>query len=250
MPLPCTPAPRRWQVPRTALAAFDTILIDLFALAERSLVPGGRLVFLLPTTLPFSEALLPPHPTLALEGAYEQCMAARWSRWCVVLRRRTAAEEAAAAAAAAAEAAGGQAEAEVAGSAPIFDRASLRPADSTRADSGDQPVLHPQLLHKSGRAKRKAQKEAAKGAAAAGASAGGVAHPKGAELLPAEKGARSARRRASKASALAAGDASSGALEAVKKVLTSKPGGKWGAVLLLLATGALVSWRLTRHGRR
>ena len=49
---------------RTCL--FQAILADLFSLATASLVPGGRLVFLLPCTLPLAEslALLPPHPTL------------------------------------------------------------------------------------------------------------------------------------------------------------------------------------------
>ena len=75
------------HVPRTALASIERILSDLFALAAATLVDGGRLVFLLPTTVPFTESVLPAHPSLVLEEASEQQMAARWSRWCVTLRR-------------------------------------------------------------------------------------------------------------------------------------------------------------------
>ena len=77
------------HIPRRAQASLDLVLVDLFALAARTLVVGGRLVFLLPCSLPIAEslALMPPHPGLVLEETCEQKMAARWSRWCVVMRR-------------------------------------------------------------------------------------------------------------------------------------------------------------------
>ena len=81
------------HVARTAIAALEQLLGDLFAFSARSLVPGGRLVFLLPTTEPFTASLLPAHPGLELETACEQLMAARWSRWVVVMRKSRGAEE-------------------------------------------------------------------------------------------------------------------------------------------------------------
>jgi hypothetical protein len=52
-------------------------------------VPGGWLVFLLPSMLPLDQALalLPPHPGLRLMSASEQRMGAKWSRWCLAMLR-------------------------------------------------------------------------------------------------------------------------------------------------------------------
>ncbi|EOD15664.1 hypothetical protein EMIHUDRAFT_451662 [Emiliania huxleyi CCMP1516] len=123
------------------------ILADLFSLATASLVPGGRLVFLLPCTLPLAEslALLPPHPTLEVVGACEQRMAARWSRWCVTMIRS----------------ADGSAEATTSGAEPspageeaavpdlrrtIFERRCG--GGGAAADRPVAPVLHPELQEK------------------------------------------------------------------------------------------------------
>ena len=107
--------------PHTSSTGLETILKDLFSIAAATLSSTGRLVFLLPTTMPFSAALLPPHPGLSLEGesnsclphyltptsyhvpltllrpltrhglslagAYEERVSYTWSRWCVVMQR-------------------------------------------------------------------------------------------------------------------------------------------------------------------
>lgn len=77
------------HVPRTVAVSLRDILADLFHLAERSVVQGGWLVFLLPSMLPLDQALalLPPHPGLRLMSASEQRMGARWSRWCIAMLR-------------------------------------------------------------------------------------------------------------------------------------------------------------------
>jgi len=135
------------HVPRTAAAPLEAILADLFSLATASLVPGGRLVFLLPCTLPLAESLahLPPHPTLEVVGACEQRMAARWSRWCVTMIRS----------------ADGSAEATTNGAEPspageeaavpdlrrtIFERRCG--GGGAAADRPVAPVLHPELQEK------------------------------------------------------------------------------------------------------
>ena len=155
------------HVPRRALAALDQILGDIFRLAVSNLVPGGRLVFLLPTTEPFSPSLLPAHDGLIFEGACEQLMAARWSRWVVVMRR---AQGAAAVPPPSAlvyhqdgtvvDTACGSASA---GEAPaFFNRSSLRP-DDANGPSGNMQVLHPQLLGKSAGARRRLERRTAPG---------------------------------------------------------------------------------------
>lgn len=122
--------------PRTVNGGVDAILADLFALSACLLVPGGRLVFLLPTTVPFSPSLLPPHAGFTIEGAYEQVMPSHWSRYCVVMRRLLA-EEAAEVAEAAIESAAERARAagvdtgvetqRTAKMSCIFDRSIVRP---------------------------------------------------------------------------------------------------------------------------
>ena len=173
------------HVPRRALAALEQILSDLFLLSTRSLTMGGRLVFLLPTTTSFTPSMLPPHPGLVLEGASEQLMAARWSRWVVVMRRTAAGEapdEPPAAVvlyyadgSSAVMAADGRLlaleEEGGAGAAPpahkervferaqIFDRASIRPDGiaNLHVRSQDDPtaVLHPRLFGKSAGSRRR-----------------------------------------------------------------------------------------------
>ena len=160
------------HVPRRALAELEQILADLFALAARSLVRGGRLVFLLPTTARFTPSLLPPHPGLELEGASEQLMAARWSRWVVVMRR---AAEGAASGAVGGDALAYYGDGTIApltnqpvertdSEAPIFDRASLRPddiANQAAYDAAATPaVLHPHLLGKSAGARKRLERRA------------------------------------------------------------------------------------------
>ena len=74
------------HVARTALAALEQILSDVFALAAH---PGPKRTPRLPPS--YDGAFLgepaagPPGP--GARGACEQLMAARWSRWCVVMRR-------------------------------------------------------------------------------------------------------------------------------------------------------------------
>lgn len=138
-------AQREGHVPRTATVGLETILSDLFRLAGASLVPGGRLVFLLPCTLPLAEslALLPPHPDLEVVGASEQRMAARWSRWCLTMRRVADGQaDGQAGGQAGGQAAAGQAAALPA--LPCFRSAIFDPL--RRAAEG--PVLHPALLEK------------------------------------------------------------------------------------------------------
>ncbi|KAL1496130.1 hypothetical protein AB1Y20_014751 [Prymnesium parvum] len=219
-------AQREGHVPRTALAAVDTILVDLFALAERCLAVGGRLVFLLPTTLPFSEALLPPHTLLRLEGAYEQRMAARWSRWCVVMRRCTAEEAAAARGEAAAPHVG-----------RVFHREVIRPSRPQQKDAG---ALNPELLNK-GRAKRKDPRPAA---ADGIGEAARITTVKGRDHPPAKKGARAARRRERAAARKEAASASDGGLRArLWRVAV-----RTGPVLVVLAA-AYVFYRRARATR-
>ena len=191
------------HVPRCALAALEQILSDLFSLAAATLRVGGRLVFLLPCTEPFAASLLPPHEGLQLESACEQPMAARWSRWCVVMVRTDAtataapdatavkyagtsswqgaagaADGAAAAASGTAAAVGGESEAGGA-RAPIFNRASLRPDDlnsagrPAAATAAATAVLHPHLLGKSSGARRRLESRLERVAADAAAAAGG-----------------------------------------------------------------------------
>ena len=172
------------HVPRTAHASIEQILSDLFALAVRTLVPGGRLVFLLPTTEPFSERLLPPHAGLVLEGQHEQVMAARWSRWCITMRRLAGGESGMARGTGqlnertlmAVEPCSG---ARPAAAAPIFNRASLRPDDPGNASaSGDAAtaavteVLHPHLLGKSAGARKRLERRLARVACSSTASDG------------------------------------------------------------------------------
>ncbi len=127
------------SVPQTISKGIEGILADLFGLAREGLAVGGHLVLLLPLTLPIDEALLrlPPCPHLAVLGAYEQCMTARWSRWCLVLRRRPD-DEAVAAADAAALVTGANAPRR-----PLFVH-PLRDPRSRR--SADPPALNPHLL--------------------------------------------------------------------------------------------------------
>ena len=65
------------HTPRRSQAELKQVLCDLFALAEHQLVDGGRLVFLLPCTVPLPRSLhlLPPHPALVVESLCEQRMA-------------------------------------------------------------------------------------------------------------------------------------------------------------------------------
>ena len=175
--------------------------------------PGGYLVFLLPTTAPFCEALLPAHPELVLIDANEQTMAARWSRWAVTLRRvprtrpsSTLAEGVAEGVAEGSLASGrGASHAAAAifdrASLPLFERASLRPDDARReavhraaaqgtaaqgamaqgaaaygrVSSASEQVLHPELLGKSSGARRRLARRQARSEAerAAGQLAGG-----------------------------------------------------------------------------
>ena len=175
------------HVARTALAALEQILSDVFALAARTLAPSGRLVFLLPTTEPFSANLLPAHPGLVLEGACEQLMAARWSRWCVVMRRVASEEStiapshpvvihsASGAPVESPEGGNARGDGRDAKAGGIFNRASLRPDDlSNVADLGSAAaaagkVLHPQLLGKSAGARRRLEKRLAQAATNAAA---------------------------------------------------------------------------------
>jgi tRNA (guanine10-N2)-methyltransferase len=192
------PAHAAGHVPHRALASIEKILSDLFSLAARTLKPGGRLVFLLPTTEPFSAGLLPPHPSLVLEAASEQTMAARWSRWCVSMVREghqrhtddgarggvplpsVAIHHAStgvpprggASASAPANPEGEAASAGGDGAAPIFNRASLRPDDMANRLGGSaaatavaaSTVLHPHLLGKSAGARKRLEKRLARAA--------------------------------------------------------------------------------------
>jgi hypothetical protein len=208
------------HVPRRALAELETILTDLFALARTRLAYGGRLVFLLPTTAPFEPSLLPPHPGLIFEAASEQLMAARWSRWVVVLRRdETDAHDDSIGIGGEAHGSARRADAQPArifwsdgsitiahapkaapaattsvappADTPIFNRASLRPDDvanlGANGDVGADPerVLHPQLLGKSAGARKRLEKRLARAAGAEAEADDDAA-----------RGARSARRRA------------------------------------------------------
>jgi hypothetical protein len=155
-------------------------------------VPGGRLVFLLPTTVPFTEALLPAHPGLILHEASEQLMAARWSRWCITMCREALSENGNAPAPSApfrcwrATAQDATSSASVQ-SATIFARASLRPDDAANADqkqalaAATDNVLHPHLLGKSAGSRRRLEKrlQRVEAGAVKASSAGGdsVAEP-------------------------------------------------------------------------
>ena len=172
------------HIPKKALAALETILSDLFDLSRRGLVDGGRLVFLLPTTARFEPSLLPEHPGLLFEGASEQLMAARWSRWVVVMRRvydeqkqpnttnptpRLYYHDGSFADVSVDGRAG---DAVSAASQELFNRASLRPDDIANRASPEaatvsamaENVLHPKLLGKSAGARRRLEKRLAKAA--------------------------------------------------------------------------------------
>lgn len=153
------------HVPKTAQAECAQIFGDLFALARRTLLNGGYLVFLLPCTLPLAESLqlLPAHPGLELLSASEQCMGARWSRWCLVMRRtdRSGATSVAGAspttAASTAAAAplggdrrdgGGSAQAGRAFFAPKDSRAGPYRALADAAHPDESAVLHPEILQR------------------------------------------------------------------------------------------------------
>lgn len=63
------------------------MLLDLLDLAALVLVPGGRLVFLLPTTPDFSRDDLPQHPCLRVVACSEQPMTQKISRWMITLEK-------------------------------------------------------------------------------------------------------------------------------------------------------------------
>ena len=178
------------HVPKTALAPIEHILADLFLLAEGSLVDGGRLVFLLPTTAPFTEAMLLAPPSLVFEGAFEQMMAARWSRWCITMRRRP--RDVSQQHAAAVPPVPAAETVETRTPSAIFERAVLRPddahliGDDKRAVAAAQSLLHPELLKKSSSARRRLARRLDKltGGTAAQAEGGHDGHGAGSPPVP------------------------------------------------------------------
>lgn len=62
-------------------------MLDLMHSAARTLVLGGRLVYLIPTSYDFSIHDLPQHPCLEILDFCEQPLSTRHGRHCVVMKK-------------------------------------------------------------------------------------------------------------------------------------------------------------------
>jgi tRNA (guanine10-N2)-methyltransferase len=75
------------HVPQTQPYPVEDVLVDLLNLAAFSLVLGGRLVFLLPTTYDFSDDDLPKHPCLNVVANSEQPLNQKMGRRLITLAK-------------------------------------------------------------------------------------------------------------------------------------------------------------------
>ena len=80
---------RRSFVPRTCVYQPSAVMVDLLAVAAQTLVVGGRLAYLLPTTVAFDPRELPVHPLLELEHNIEQRLSMHLARRIIVLRKHS-----------------------------------------------------------------------------------------------------------------------------------------------------------------
>jgi tRNA (guanine10-N2)-methyltransferase len=78
---------RQDHIPTTQAYPVEEVMLDLLHTAARSLVLGGRLVYLIPTTYDFEVSDLPIHPCLELEMTCEQPLSSRHGRRAVVMRK-------------------------------------------------------------------------------------------------------------------------------------------------------------------
>lgn len=81
---------RHDHIPSTQTYPVEEVMLDLLDNAARSLVLGGPLVYLIPTTYDFTEQDLPRHPCLALEEVCHQELSSRHGRRAVVMRKTQA----------------------------------------------------------------------------------------------------------------------------------------------------------------
>ena len=75
------------HVPSTQHYAVEEVMLDLLHNAARTLVPGGRLCYLIPTVLGFTKEDLPQHPCLEFIDMCEQQLSTRHSRHAVLMRK-------------------------------------------------------------------------------------------------------------------------------------------------------------------
>lgn len=75
------------HIPTTQSYPVDEVMLDLLHTAARTLVSGGRLVYLIPTTYDFTVNDLPVHPCLEFVQICEQPLSTRHGRRCVVMEK-------------------------------------------------------------------------------------------------------------------------------------------------------------------
>ena len=81
------PERRATHIPQTQPYPVEDVLVDLLDLAAKTLVGGGRLVYLLPTTYDFTDDDLPCHPCLRVVANSEQPMTQKIGRRLITMEK-------------------------------------------------------------------------------------------------------------------------------------------------------------------
>jgi hypothetical protein len=86
-PLVISPEQRASVIPATSTYAAVDVMSDLLEAAARNLIVGGRLAYLLPTAVGYTDAELPIHPCLKVVSNSEQKLSGLLSRRLVTMEK-------------------------------------------------------------------------------------------------------------------------------------------------------------------